>query len=296
MASIRKRGDLQWEARIRRRGLPTIRKTFERKHDAELWAKEQETGMGYGRFIDRRPAERTTLKEALQRYLDEEVPKKKGHQLRYLVNAWMTDDLALRPLASIRGSDLAGWRDRRLKTIKRYDTVLNPKTKLVESIPVLIKPKTVMHDLSIISHLFAVARTEWGMEGLLNPVAEITKPKPSEPRSRRLEIDEERRLLRACADDKKAPWLWSLVVVGAEMSVATIAAHMRSSALLLVMVPRLSAAVAIRSGVCRRRSLQRLSLNRERRSLFFGVSPCSFGVILLKFSAWRCDSSTPMPT
>jgi hypothetical protein len=93
MASIRKRGDLQWEARIRRRGFPTICKTFERKHDAELWAKEQETGMGHGRFIDRRQAERTTLKEALQRYLDE-VPKKKGHQLRYLVNACMTDELA----------------------------------------------------------------------------------------------------------------------------------------------------------------------------------------------------------
>jgi len=40
LASIRKRGDLQWEARIRRRGFPTIRKTFERKHDADLWAKE----------------------------------------------------------------------------------------------------------------------------------------------------------------------------------------------------------------------------------------------------------------
>ncbi len=35
MATIRKRGPYQWEARIRKKGYPTQSKTFETKKDAE---------------------------------------------------------------------------------------------------------------------------------------------------------------------------------------------------------------------------------------------------------------------
>jgi hypothetical protein len=117
VASIRKRGDLQWEARVRRKGYPTICKTFDRKKDAELWAKEQEAAIGRGRFVDRRPAERTTLGAALERYLKHEVPKKKGHQLAYMVEAWMACDLSLRPLSQsgigqLRSFQVNSWNDR----------------------------------------------------------------------------------------------------------------------------------------------------------------------------------------
>lgn len=42
MASFRKRGPYQWEARIRKKGYPTTCKTFETKAEAEVWAKEVE--------------------------------------------------------------------------------------------------------------------------------------------------------------------------------------------------------------------------------------------------------------
>lgn len=45
MASIRKRGDLQWEARVRRRGWPLQSKTFETKVAAEAWARQTEGEM-----------------------------------------------------------------------------------------------------------------------------------------------------------------------------------------------------------------------------------------------------------
>lgn len=37
MATIRKRGDFQWEVRVRRKGRPTQCNTFELKTDAEHW-------------------------------------------------------------------------------------------------------------------------------------------------------------------------------------------------------------------------------------------------------------------
>ena len=48
MATIRKRGNLQWEARIRKRGYPTTGKTFETKADAEAWARQIESEMDRG--------------------------------------------------------------------------------------------------------------------------------------------------------------------------------------------------------------------------------------------------------
>lgn len=38
MASFRKRGDYQWEVRVRRRGYPLVSKTFTKRADAKSWA------------------------------------------------------------------------------------------------------------------------------------------------------------------------------------------------------------------------------------------------------------------
>ncbi|WP_247617852.1 hypothetical protein [Pseudomonas syringae] len=38
MATIRNRGEYQWEAQIRRKGYPAQRKTFETKSDAQAWS------------------------------------------------------------------------------------------------------------------------------------------------------------------------------------------------------------------------------------------------------------------
>ena len=75
MATIRKRGELQWEARIRRQGRPTTCKTFETRAEAERWAREIESEMDRGVFVSRSEAENTTLKEALSRYITEYIPK-----------------------------------------------------------------------------------------------------------------------------------------------------------------------------------------------------------------------------
>ena len=191
MASIRKRGDLQWEARVRRRGQPIQCKTFTTKARAEAWVRQVETEMDRGAFVSRAEAEATTLAEALDRYVLEITPTKKSSTVkrerdRIKVLGGLT--LARRPLASIRGVDIAAFiRARRSEGLGS---------------------NAIRLDLALLSHLFNTARTAWGMESLTNPVGLVKGQRPKLPagRDRRLVGDEEARLLAAAqAYDHAAP-------------------------------------------------------------------------------------------
>jgi hypothetical protein len=61
MATIRNRGEYQWEAQVRRNGYPAQRKTFETKADAQAWARMIESEIDRGIFVSRAEAERTAL-------------------------------------------------------------------------------------------------------------------------------------------------------------------------------------------------------------------------------------------
>ncbi len=78
MATFRKRGPYQWQAQVRKKGQPLQTKTFETRALAATWARAIEVEMDKGIFVSRAEAESTTLKELLERYLDEVTPLKKG--------------------------------------------------------------------------------------------------------------------------------------------------------------------------------------------------------------------------
>lgn len=78
MATIRKRGDLQWESRIRKKGYPVQSRTFDTKGAAEAWSRQIESEMDKGQFVCRRESENTTLSECIARYRKEITPRKKG--------------------------------------------------------------------------------------------------------------------------------------------------------------------------------------------------------------------------
>ncbi|WOB76265.1 site-specific integrase [Achromobacter xylosoxidans] len=170
MATFRKRGPYQWEAQIRKRGYPAQSKTFNTKAEAEAWAKMIESEMARGVWISRGEAESTTMREALERYQAEIVPHKKGKvQEASVIKTLLALPLALRPLASVRGADLACLRDAWLKDYA---------------------PATVLRRLAVVSHVFSVARKEWGMESLSNPVEVMRKPVVKNARVRRVvELD-----------------------------------------------------------------------------------------------------------
>ncbi len=175
MATFRKRGDYQWQAEIRRKGWPYQTKTFESRADAEKWARDVEGAMDKGAFVSRTEAESTTLAECLERYSREVTPLKKGASKELsVIRKLQAHDLAPRFMATIRGADIAVYRDHRLK----------------ES-----APKTVLNEMALLSHLFNTAIREWRMESLRNPVELVSKPKVRNGRDRRATPEEIDRVL-----------------------------------------------------------------------------------------------------
>lgn len=61
MGTITKRGELQWQAKVRRKGYPAQSRTFSYKEDAEKWVRELERAADRGGVVDRREAEKNTL-------------------------------------------------------------------------------------------------------------------------------------------------------------------------------------------------------------------------------------------
>lgn len=176
MAYIKQRGNHQWRAQIRRKGHPAQNKTFNTRKEAEAWARLIETEMDRGIFVDRTESERTTLAEALERYRREvTVRKKSAPRENVRINYWLSLPVAARTMASLRGSDFARFRDDRRKEGKAESTI--------------------RLDLALVSHVFEVARKEWGMEALPNPVKSIALPGQSRKRDRRLREGEENRIL-----------------------------------------------------------------------------------------------------
>ncbi|MGE8100577.1 hypothetical protein [Pseudomonas fluorescens] len=68
-ATIRNRGEYQWEAQIHRKGYPAQRKTFETKSDAQAWARMIESEIDRGIFVSCVEAERTAFHQLIDRYV-----------------------------------------------------------------------------------------------------------------------------------------------------------------------------------------------------------------------------------
>jgi integrase len=179
MATIRKRDNgsfFSYEVQIRKKGHTPQTKTFRNRADAEKWGRMIESEMDRGVFVDRGEAESTTLAEALQRYLTEVTPFKKGDKRETArIKRWLQDPIALRMLSTLKGKDIAEIRDSQRKQ------------GLAEN--------TIRLEIALLSIVFETARKEWGMEGLINPCRLIKLPTGSVARERRLEHQEETYLL-----------------------------------------------------------------------------------------------------
>ena len=170
MATIRQRGSY-WQAQVRRRGHEPYSHSFDTKAQAEAWARSVESEMDRGIFFDRKEAERTTFAEALERYRREIVPEKRHpYQENQRINRWLDYPITKRSLANLRGADFAAYRDARRATGRAENTI--------------------RLELALVGHVFEIARKEWGMEGLMNPLKNIRKPSGSNARERRLQPGE----------------------------------------------------------------------------------------------------------
>lgn len=180
----------KYKATIRRKGWPTVCKTFRTKRDAEDWARGVEDEMVRGVFINRAQAERLTIEAAIQRYLvevtsikRESTQSRERNRIKPLI-----EQLGKYSLAALTPDIVASYRDRRIENGKSANTV--------------------RLELALLSHLYSVAIQEWRVGLTANPVHLIRKPSPGAGRDRRLMPDEERRILEAADKHSNPMFVW----------------------------------------------------------------------------------------
>ncbi len=186
MATFRKRlgpnGKTVWQVQVIRVGHPGQYRTFDTKGKAEAWARQIEAAMDRGEWADRAEGDRTALASAMERYAREIIPQKApSTQIRdrRRINTLRRYPIARFALSKLGGKEVADYILQRQK-----DGVGGNAIRL---------------DLALISHLYTVARSAWGMAYLTNPVplAKTARPRVPSGRKRRLADGEEERLLAA---------------------------------------------------------------------------------------------------
>ncbi len=174
MPSIIKRGK-RYRALIRKKGYPAISKSFSDRKSAETFAKDIESRIERGVFIDSFLAEKTTLFDLVERYELEISPSKKGHRIDLHVAKPLKMALGEYNLSQIQPFLVSQYRDRRLKKVK---------------------PATVKRELGLLSRVLTASEKEFGIylpHG--NPVRKVRIPKEPPGRDRRLQEDELEKLL-----------------------------------------------------------------------------------------------------
>lgn len=207
MGTITKRGELQWQAKVRRKGYPAQSRTFSYKEDAEKWVRELERAADTGGVVDRREAEKNTLGAILRRYQTEVTPSKKSADIESVKIDVLMKDVTLPKLkmSAVTSSAVASWRDRRLKQVSGA---------------------TVNREIDVLSAVINHARREWDVH-VENPIPLIKRPEKARARDRRFSAEEETYLLAALTGGERLadgtfskgarnPWLLPLVKLAIE--------------------------------------------------------------------------------
>lgn len=190
MATIRKhRGKHQ--VQIRRKGFPTISRSFTNFADAKEWARHMERQADRGELgPDRKVLDTITLAELLTRYLEEVVPiKRHGETDTFALNLVLRHSISKKRLSDLSHNDFVGYRDERLKKVS---------------------PATLKRQLTPIRHMFRHARDEWGIPLRENPLSKVRLVETDKRRERRLRSDELDRLLKA-AGKTRNPFILPVV-------------------------------------------------------------------------------------
>lgn len=207
MGTITKRGELQWQAKVRRKGFPTQSRTFSYKEDAEKWVRAIERELETTGFVDRREADKNTLGEVLKRYQKEITPSKKSASIESVkINVILKDGVLPKlKMTAVTSDAIAAWRDRRLEEVTGA---------------------TVNRELDVLSAVLNHARREWRIH-VENPVGDVKRPERANARDRRFSAEEEAYLLAALTGGERQadgtfskgarnPWLLPLVQLALE--------------------------------------------------------------------------------
>lgn len=195
MGTVRKRGDYQWQAQVRKKGYPPQSKTFDTKKDAEMWMRSIEREMDTGAFVSRNEAERTTISDLATKYRAGPMAKMRGLRQEDSRLKLVEKKFGDFNLSAVTPAMIAKWRDELEKTLA---------------------PQTVQHYLAVLNRLYKAATRDFGIPlPLGNPVQSIRMPSVKNARERRFEGNEETRLMEAL-DKSRGKHLKSIVMLAIE--------------------------------------------------------------------------------
>lgn len=130
-----------WQARIRRVGFPEQTETFPTRKAAKVWATLREAEYHQGETVDYSEAKRTTLGQLLLRYRDAlPVDLLADNSLWHRLTKISRHPVCEYSMSLLRPTHIAQYRDERLK---------------------VVKPATVVAELSYICSVIGHARKEW---------------------------------------------------------------------------------------------------------------------------------------
>jgi len=173
---IHKNGSVAFQATDRTPHFTSLSKTFATRRGARDWLAtihgERRRGLNY----DPKQNESMTLGEAIQKYTEMVTPKKKGaDQELAMAKRWLRHPFANRPIGEILPFEFDQYVEFRLADGKAGSTILK--------------------ELSLVSQVYGFVRKKLRMYAVVNPIVDVDKPAPGPPRSRRLTVEEEAKLL-----------------------------------------------------------------------------------------------------
>jgi integrase len=192
MATIRKRNG-RYQVQIRKGSHPLITRTFARLADAKKWVGTTEYEIEHGLYEASPAPGFASIADLIDHYLllteEETLSDSEFYRFKRLRKHF--GSILIR---GFKGSHLARYRDLRLKHIK---------------------PATLVRELSLLRRILRIAQEDWDVGILPNPLDRFTVKGQRGSRERRLEGDEEKRLLAACKAARN-PWLLPTVLLALE--------------------------------------------------------------------------------
>lgn len=200
MATIEKRvtsdGKTTFRVKVRLRGHPTQTASFASLTKAREWVQNTESAIRSGRYFPTVEAKRHTLKDLIEKYRSEELPKLRSSNARRVHLDWWEQQLGAYALVDIRPS-----------LIKAKLKLLAAKTTRYGE---PLSNSTINRYSSTLSHVFSVAMREWEWVDD-NPFRKI-KPKDEPEGVVRFLSDEEREsLLTECKNHNQD--LYTIIVL-----------------------------------------------------------------------------------
>jgi len=205
---IQIRGPHQYRAQVRRNGVYRS-KTFETLREAQQWRRTTDGKVSGDEFVDTKTARNTTLGQACDWMLEgtragtNPNAKNVKANLRY----WKTTRFCTWSIVSIFDWDLIEWRRDVLDEDNASDgELVGPEAEC--------GPQTVIHRLNALSKLIQTWRRANRVQ-LVNPVQPGVRPPKPDGRDRRLEDNEEIKLLKV-GNTSSRPWLNAAIIISIE--------------------------------------------------------------------------------